>query len=313
MVYLLMPDDESQTEDRTMPIRRPSPRALTLAITLSLLTLLTVSNVALLHQNRDLTTALERKLPDEFVEKTLENIPGVETNLAEAIQQWTVNEQHLHLLDDIQSQQLKLIQGLTNRVNQSAALIRQLEEQQGLLDERALNIQRTTEQRARTMAPETADTQPDEVVAIEIVSDTDPEEASREDEEETEDQTDIDIVLEEAFSGVQVDTLTSIDNPAFSGVVVWDYDNQTGLVQLSNLPSLPPDFVYQLWVLDPSYDAFIDAGAFLLPDSNVPFEYTFRPGLEIIQALGFAISAESTPVSGIPTGPTVVATPNLLN
>ena len=44
---------------------------------------------------------------------------------------------------------------------------------------------------------------------------------------------------------------------------------------------------------------------FAISDERIP--------LEIIQALGFAVTAESTPVSGIPAGPTVVATPNLLN
>ena len=272
---------------------------------------LVLSNVKLMRNNEKLTKALEKKLPDQFIEKALETSPAIQTNLSEAIQQWTVNEQHLHLLDEIQGQQLKLISGLTNRVNQSASMIRTLEEQQDLLDLRAENVAKGNATRARSILPGPGGTDvsvPEDPLLVQVdVIEGDPLDGN------SNEQTDIDIVLEEAFEGVQVQALLSRDNPAFSGIVVWDYDNQTGLVQLSNLPTLPADFTYQLWVFDPNYNGFVDGGAFVLPANSTPFEYTFRPNSEIVQASGYAVTAETGTGVDIPAGPVVVATANLLN
>jgi hypothetical protein len=123
---------------------------------------------------------------------------------------------------------------------------------------------------------------------------------------------DVASVLARAFQGVQIDELFSADNPAFSGIIVWDYDNQSGVMQLSNLPSLPPAFRYQLWVLDPNYENFVPGGTFEIPPDAPQFEYTFRPGEEISEAIGYAVTAESASGTPAPSGPTVISTRNLV-
>jgi hypothetical protein len=226
--------------------------------------------------------------------------PGKTNAVAEARQQATVNEQHIYLLDEIQTQQLQLIASLTNRVNRSAAIIRELESRQ-------VELEAETRQWASigggTGGPGTSAAGVDQAAGTASGEEVDP--ASGE-------AGDVEAVLARAFQGIQIDELFSIENPAFSGIIVWDYDNQSGVMQLSNLPSLPPDFRYQLWVLDPNFDNFVAGGTFDIP-ANVPqFEYTFRPGGDIREAVGYAVTAEDLAGTAVPRGPTVVSTRNLL-
>ncbi|MFP6905258.1 MAG: anti-sigma factor, partial [Verrucomicrobiota bacterium] len=226
--------------------------------------------------------------------------PGKTNAVAEARQQATVNEQHIYLLDEIQTQQLQLIASLTNRVNRSAAIIRELESRQ-------VELEAETRQWASigggAGGPGTSAAGVDQAAGTASGEEVDP--ASGE-------ASDVEAVLARAFQGIQIDELFSIENPAFSGIIVWDYDNQSGVMQLSNLPSLPPDFRYQLWVLDPNFDNFVAGGTFDIP-ANVPqFEYTFRPGGDIREAVGYAVTAEDLAGTAVPRGPTVVSTRNLL-
>jgi hypothetical protein len=262
---------------------------------LFLVGMLIITAVALYGQNRELIAALRLNPHEPGVWA-----PGKTNAVAEARQQATVNEQHIYLLDEIQTQQLQLIASLTNRVNRSAAIIRELESRQ-------VELEAETRQWASigggTGGPWTSAAGVDQAAGTASGEEVDP--ASGE-------ASDVEAVLARAFQGIQIDELFSIENPAFSGIIVWDYDNQSGVMQLSNLPSLPPDFRYQLWVLDPNFDNFVAGGTFDIP-ANVPqFEYTFRPGGDIREAVGYAVTAEDLAGTAVPRGPTVVSTRNLL-
>ena len=262
---------------------------------LFLVGMLIITNVALYGQNQELIAAL-RLNPNEPGGWA----PGRTNAVAEARQQATVNEQHIYLLDEIQAQQLQLIASLTNRVNRSAAVIRELESRQ-------VELEAATRQWASI---DGGAGEPGTLAA----ADGDPAAgtASGEVDPAAGEAGDVEAVLARAFQGIQIDELFSIDNPAFSGIIVWDYDNQSGVMQLSNLPSLPPDFRYQLWVLDPNFDDFVAGGTFDIPANAPQFEYTFRPGGDIREAVGYAVTAEVLAGTAAPRGPTVVSTRNLL-
>jgi hypothetical protein len=263
---------------------------------LFLVGMLIITNVALYGQNQELIAALRLNSQEPGVWA-----PGKTNAVAEARQQATVNEQHIYLLDEIQAQQLQLIASLTNRVNRSAAIIRELESRQVEQEAETRQWASISGGAGGPGAPAAAGV--DQSTGTASGEEVDP--ASGE-------AGDVESVLARAFQGIQIDELFSIDNPVFSGIIVWDYDNQSGVMQLSNLPSLPPDFRYQLWVLDPNFDDFVAGGTFDIP-ANVPqFEYTFRPGGDIREAVGYAVTAEDLAGTAAPRGPTVVSTRNLL-
>ncbi len=78
-----------------------------------------------------------------------------------------------------------------------------------------------------------------------------------------------------------------------SGValVVWDQENQTGILKLEKMPPLTPDKDYQLWVVDPSYENPVDSGVIQVDASGFA-RVRFKPTMAIASADNFAISIE---------------------
>ena len=90
-----------------------------------------------------------------------------------------------------------------------------------------------------------------------------------------------------ALTGLRLATLEAKDDSYASSkiMVAWDPYRHRGVVAMDNLPSPPSGYDYQLWVLDPSAPAPLDAG---LISGSRPF--TVQP--VGTPAPGFAISLE---------------------
>ncbi|SMO77462.1 anti-sigma factor [Fodinibius sediminis] len=98
---------------------------------------------------------------------------------------------------------------------------------------------------------------------------------------------DVDMVL---MSGLEI-------NPNGFGKVIWDTENQQALLQVSNLPPIPTDKDYQLWLIRNNEP--VSAGVFAVNDSSD----TFFKIEEMVQAdsqsaNAFAITME--PKGGMP-------------
>jgi anti-sigma-K factor RskA len=89
-----------------------------------------------------------------------------------------------------------------------------------------------------------------------------------------------------------------------SVVIVWDQQQQRGIVKLANLPLAGNGKDYQLWVVDPKYPQPVSGG--ILPiGADGMARIAFAPDQPVKKADAFAISIE--PAGGVPkaTGPIV--------
>lgn len=112
----------------------------------------------------------------------------------------------------------------------------------------------------------------------------------------------------DALAQVQVSTLTSqVEQFARAGViVVWDPEEQRGVVKVANLPKPEAGTDYQLWVIDPKYPSPVSGGVLTVAD-EAPTRVSFKPAQVIEHADKFAISIEQA--GGAPTaaGPIIFA------
>ena len=102
------------------------------------------------------------------------------------------------------------------------------------------------------------------------------------------------------LAGLRLATLEPKD-PAYSSshvLVAWDPEREQGLVSTQNLPPAPAGHDYQLWVLDPSALAPVNAG--LLTASASPRAFSTAP-VRTGQP-GFAVSLEPAGGRPSPTG-----------
>ena len=92
-------------------------------------------------------------------------------------------------------------------------------------------------------------------------------------------------------------------------VVVWDNEKQEGKIRLDKMPPVQPNKDYQLWVLDKTKTAPVNAGVIRL-DEKGDATLTFKP-VETVTASKFAISVETR--GGVPEksadGPIIFAGP----
>lgn len=112
-----------------------------------------------------------------------------------------------------------------------------------------------------------------------------------------------------ALDDLQIAVLSSLlqNTPDARAVCVWDEDRQEGVLTVENLPPVPADRDYQLWVVDPAYGDPVDGGVFNTgPDGSLRFQ--FQPGQRISAATAFAVSLERK--GGVPKaeGPMVLIT-----
>ncbi len=118
-----------------------------------------------------------------------------------------------------------------------------------------------------------------------------------------------DLEQQSAVDRLQIAVLSSLlqNTPDARAVCVWDEDRQEGILTVENLPPVPADQDYQLWVVDPAYANPVDGGVFnTSADGSSRFQ--FHPGQTISAANAFAVSLERK--GGVPKaeGPMVLIT-----
>ena len=123
------------------------------------------------------------------------------------------------------------------------------------------------------------------------------------------------VVLKRLEMGnMQIATLKSTIAEYKQGVavVVWDSAKQEGVLKLEKMPPVDSNKDYQLWVVDPSKKAPVNAGVIRVdPKGNAKVQ--FKPNMEIQQADKFALSVEKKVANpgGVPdnAGPIVLLSP----
>ncbi len=111
----------------------------------------------------------------------------------------------------------------------------------------------------------------------------------------------------ENLTRLQLSTLTPTSNfPHLAqAVVVWDAEQQAGLLASEALPALAAHQNYQLWITDPAYPNPVDAGVFHpAPDGRVVLAFT--PDQSVTRATAFSISLETGGAGRSLTGPIVL-------
>ena len=115
----------------------------------------------------------------------------------------------------------------------------------------------------------------------------------------------------DAISQVQIATLkvqaTALAR-AYAEVaayVVWDANGQNGVMRFDRLPPAGVNKDYQMWIIDPRYDAPVSAGIFSAGTGG-ELEVKFKPTRPIALAGKFALSVEQRGGSAKPQGPIVL-------
>ena len=86
---------------------------------------------------------------------------------------------------------------------------------------------------------------------------------------------------------------------------VWDSTAQQGFMRFTNLPAAAADKDYQMWIIDPRYDAPVSAGIFTAGGAG-ELDVKFKPTRPIALADKFAVSVEQKGGSTKPLGPIVL-------
>ncbi len=89
-------------------------------------------------------------------------------------------------------------------------------------------------------------------------------------------------------------------------IVVWDPQEQRGIIKITNLPKPAPGKDYQLWVIDPTSGEPVSAGVVPVTDEGAA-RISFKPGQPIESAGQFAISIEQEGGVAKVAGPIVLA------
>lgn len=109
------------------------------------------------------------------------------------------------------------------------------------------------------------------------------------------------------LSQMQIATLTSklADAPKATAFVIWDAENQRGVLTTVDVPPNATDRDYQLWVVDPKYQVPVDAGVFSVKSGEAT-KILFKPKSPVSSADAFAVSLERK--GGVPKaeGPIVL-------
>ena len=110
----------------------------------------------------------------------------------------------------------------------------------------------------------------------------------------------------DALSEVRIATLTAqVTGLLKAGaVIVWDADQQRGIVKLTNVPKAAAGKDYQLWVIDPKYPTPVSGGVITVGAGGSAY-VSFSPDKPISAANKFAISVERTGGAAAPAGPIV--------
>ncbi len=110
---------------------------------------------------------------------------------------------------------------------------------------------------------------------------------------------------------LKISSLASLlsDSPEAQAIAVWNPLAQEGVLTVANLPTLPVDRDYQLWVIDPQYPIPVDGGVFTVEPTNGEARLQFKPKEPIAHIAKFAVSLERK--GGVPKaeGPMVLISP----
>jgi len=115
------------------------------------------------------------------------------------------------------------------------------------------------------------------------------------------------LVQRDLLSRIRIAALQSqVDAYAkTSAVVVWNPDQQNGVLQFERLPALPANQDYQMWVIDPKQPQPVSAG--LVPKStDQERRITFWPTKSVSGTPKFAVSIEPAGGSVAPRGQIVL-------
>lgn len=113
-----------------------------------------------------------------------------------------------------------------------------------------------------------------------------------------------DLRQRDALSQVKIATL-KVQLKAYAQVIavaVWDAAAQQGVMRFDNLPAAAADRDYQMWIIDPRYDAPVSAGIFTAGTGG-GMEVKFKPDRPIALADKFAVSVERKGGAATPLGP----------
>lgn len=107
----------------------------------------------------------------------------------------------------------------------------------------------------------------------------------------------------DALSEVRIASLTAqVSALSKAGaIIVWDAEQQRGIVKLSNLPRAGAGKDYQLWVIDPKYPAPVSAGVLSVGGDGSGY-VSFSPVQPITTPNKFAISVERAGGAPAPAG-----------
>jgi len=107
----------------------------------------------------------------------------------------------------------------------------------------------------------------------------------------------------DTLSQIKIATLASMlkNAPRAMAVVAWDPTAQRGVLQTLHMPPANANQDYQLWIIDPDYQAPVSAGVF-----DPTTRSNFQPLHPIAKADKFAVSLEKKGGSAEPQGPIVL-------
>lgn len=112
------------------------------------------------------------------------------------------------------------------------------------------------------------------------------------------------LAEQSTWSRVQLSVLQPTpEAPGATARIAWNPVLKQGRLWTSNLPKLPPDKSYQLWVFESGNPQPISAGVF---EPGVPNETSFRSTTPISTAAKFAVTIEKQGGVPIPAGPVVL-------
>lgn len=111
-----------------------------------------------------------------------------------------------------------------------------------------------------------------------------------------------------SVAALRITSLQSLlgDAPSASAIAVWNPFQQQGILTVANLPPLPADKDYQLWVIDPQYPIPVDGGVFSVNPDTGETRFTFTADKPVATVAAFAVSLERK--GGVPKaeGPMVL-------
>lgn len=95
--------------------------------------------------------------------------------------------------------------------------------------------------------------------------------------------------------------------PRALAVAVWQPSRQAGLMVVDQLPALPADKDYQLWILDPRFPSPLDGGVFQVDPASGHAEFVFTAPGPMDPVARFAVSIERKGGVARAEGPFVLA------